>query len=467
MIGGYDAAAYFCGGDPNLRPLVLVTPAGLAAWLDGQAPSLRKWVESSGFKGAIGETLCMPGVALAVLAGLGPVAGWRSVSALPSRLPPGDYRMADELPPSLNYEEAAFGWAAGSYQFERYRRSDNVFPRLQYSGGAACRDAVLDRADALRLAREMIDTPAEDMGPDELAAIATQLASETGATIECIEGDALLDRGYRLLHAVGRASDRPATLIDLRWGDIDNPAVTLIGKGVTFDTGGLDMKSSAGMLEMKGDMGGAAVVIALARWMIRMKLPVRLRLLVAATDNAISGNALRPRDVVEARNGLTVEVGNTDAEGRLVLADLLEEAGREEPSLIVDVATLTNAARVALGDDISAYFTTSDDLARLLDRAGAATDDPVWRLPLWQPYAVDLEGQVAHLSNVADLARGPTSSGGAIYAALFLQRFVPRSVEWLHLDINATNSRNRPGRPRGGDPRSLLALYELILDRFT
>ena len=356
---------------------------------------------------------------------------------------------------------ATLGWALASYRFERYRRSEAKLARL-----ATAADFATERAkaiaEAIHLGRDLINTPACDLGPAELAAAVTDVAGRFAAEVRTIEGEALLAAGYPAVHAVGQASPRGPRVLDLVWGNPASPRLTLVGKGVCFDTGGLDLKTSSNMQLMKKDMGGAAVTLALAHAAMALALPVRLRLLIGAVENSVSGNSFRPGDVLRTRKGLTVEIGNTDAEGRLVLADLLAEADRERPDLLVDCATLTGAARVALGPDLPALFTPDDALAADLLAAGAAAFEPLWRLPLHAPYRELIDSPIADLNNA-----GKGGLAGAITAALFLERFVTETSSWAHLDIYAWNPESRPGRPKGGEATGLRALLEAIERRFT
>jgi leucyl aminopeptidase len=326
---------------------------------------------------------------------------------------------------------------------------------------SAQRDEVEQIAQATYLARDLINTPAEDLGPEQLADAARKMAGQCGATIEVLAGDALLERGYPAIHLVGRSSPRPPALIDLRWGDPEAPKLTLVGKGVCFDTGGLDIKTHDGMFEMKKDMGGAAVVLGLAQALMAAATPVRLRVLVPAVDNAISGLAMRPRDIVRTRAGKTVEIGFTDAEGRLVLCDALTEACAEQPDLVIDVATLTGSAKATLGSELQAIFSDDDELAQDLVRTGFEVGDPLWRLPIWRSYRRRIDTALADMSNVA---KGLFAD--AIVATLFLSEFVPRTQRWAHLDIMGMNSLARPGRPEGGEATGLLTLYTYLRRRY-
>jgi leucyl aminopeptidase len=450
--------------EPDTVPLMPIANGDLEGWLAGRPPTEAAWVRRLGFRARVGETAAIPGDdgrLARVLIGLGaaPAEPW-SFGGLPFGLPEGSYAL-DEAADAGLAEPAALGWALGGYAFARYRKPDRAPARLVWP--AACdRAAVANAADATFLVRDLVNTPANDMGPAELAVAAEQLAGEFGADLRTVVGEDLLLFHYPAIHAVGRASSRAPRLIDLRWGAADAPKVTIVGKGVCFDTGGLDLKPSGGMKLMKKDMGGAAHALGLARMVMAAELPVRLRVLIPAVDNAVSGDAFRPLDVIRTRKGLSVEIGNTDAEGRLVLADALADAADETPDLLLDFATLTGAARVALGADLPALFCNDDPLAGALVAAGEARSDPMWRLPLWQPYAQQLKSPVADLSNV-----GENSFAGAILAALFLQRFVGRTARWAHLDVYAWNQAARPGRPKGGEAMGLRAAFAAIAERFS
>ena len=362
-------------------------------------------------------------------------------------------------PRAADPSRIALGWALGTYSFDLYRKKKKEgAARLVWPKGAD-RGLVERLAGAVCLARDLINTPASDLGPAELAEAATQVAESMGARHRVIAGDALLAENYPTIHAVGRASTRAPRLVDIVWGDESAPKVTLVGKGVCFDTGGLDLKPASGMKMMKKDMGGAAIMLGLAQAIMAARLPVRLRVLLPLVENAVSGNAMRPLDIVRTRKGLTVEIGNTDAEGRLILCDALAEACTENPALLIDVATLTGAARVALGPELPALFCNDDDLASRLLAAGAAEDDPLWRMPLWRGYRRLLDSKVADLNNVSD---GPHA--GAITAALYLQEFVEPGIPWAHIDVMAWNARSRPGRPEGGEAQTLRALYAHIAE---
>ena len=443
-------------------PVTPLAKADLPAWLDAQPPATSAWVKAVNFTAESGATALLPGDdgrLARVLVGVSAVDDVWAFAGLPGSLPPGTYRIDAELDRRAA-TRAALGWALGSYAFIRYRKSDKTFAQLVWPA-AADHGEVERTAAATWLVRDLVNTPAGDMGPAELADAARELAEEFEATIRITVGDDLVKRNYPAIHAVGRASPREPRLIDITWGRRDDPKVTLVGKGVCFDTGGLDIKPSSAMLLMKKDMGGAAHALGVARMVMMAGLPVRLRVLIPAVENVISGNAFKPQDVLKTRKGLTVEVGNTDAEGRLILCDALAEADTEKPALLIDFATLTGAARVALGPDLPALFANNVDLAADLLAASEEAADPMWRLPLWQGYRKGLDSRVADLNNV-------TSHGfaGAITAALFLESFVSRETPWAHLDTYAWNGSARPGRPEGGEALGMRAVYALIEKRF-
>jgi leucyl aminopeptidase len=435
------------------RPVRVVAAAAYAAWLETAEPSVRAWLADSAFKPKGGAATLLPGQGALLLVSA-PAEPW-DAAALQAALPAGDWHLDDPdriLPP----DHAALGWALSSYRFTRYRREETPQPRLVLPDGAGVERALV-LAEATWQARDLINTPASDLGPAELEASIVDVAGRFGAETTVIVGTGLLAANYPAIHTVGRASSREPRLIDLRWGSVDAPKVTLVGKGVCFDTGGLDIKPSSNMLLMKKDMGGAAVMLALARCIMALDLPVRLRLLVPAVENSIGGAAFRPGDIITMRSGATVEITNTDAEGRLVLADALAEADSEEPALLLDAATLTGAARVAVGPELPALFTPSDALAATLVDQGRATFDPLWRLPLHAPYLGYMKSQVADLANSAT-----KPFAGAITAALFLKEFVRKTPAWAHLDMFAWNDDARPGRPRGGEATGLRALLVAV-----
>jgi leucyl aminopeptidase len=450
-------------GSSETRPIWTVATAQYREWLAAQPAHVRAWLEGSQFEVKAGRSALLPdadgrpGGALLLLSQ--PPGPW-DFAALRDRLPIGDWRLESNAG-GTDLGQAALGWALASYRFDRYRKSEPKVVRLALGlGGEVERASTV--AAAIFLARDLINTPAADLGPAELAEAAAGVAARFGARFSAIEAEALLDQNYPAVHAVGRASIRPPRVIDLAWGEPNAPKLTLVGKGVCFDTGGLDLKTASNMQLMKKDMGGAAVTLALAQAVMALALPVRLRLLIGAVENSVSGSSFRPGDVLRTRKGLTVEIGNTDAEGRLVLADLLAEADRERPALLVDCATLTGAARVALGPDLPALFTPDDGLADDLLAAGRSAFEPLWRLPLHASYRDLIDSPIADLNNT-----GKAGAAGAITAALFLERFVTETSAWAHLDIFAWNSESRPGRPKGGEATGLRALLATIENRFT
>jgi leucyl aminopeptidase len=442
--------------------LTAVTEDGLKAWSKKANKRTQAWVNAAHFDASAGETLLLPGAdggIVEVLLGIdGDLDLW-SWSAAVNALPPGRYALPKGTNGTLA-TNAALGWALGTYVFDRYTATSAPAAELVWPTRAD-RRAVEGTASSIALTRDLINTPASDMGPVELAGAARKLAREFKARFSVIVGDDLLKNNYPMVHAVGRASDRAPRLIDFTWGKSGDPKVTLVGKGVCFDSGGLDLKPPAGMKLMKKDMGGAANVLGLARMIMMANLPVRLRVLVPAVENSVSSNAFRPLDVLTSRAGITVEIGNTDAEGRLVLADALYEAASENPELVFDFATLTGAARVALGPELPVMFANDDLLAADLSKHGDAAGDPVWRLPLWKPYLRTLKSKVADLNNISEMPQG-----GAITAALFMNEFVKDSVSWAHFDIMAWNTSSRPGRPVGGEAMAIRAAFGTIAARF-
>ena len=444
-------------------PVTFVTAASWAETRNRLEQRSRAFADAAGFEPKAGRHLLLAGPdgALAeVLFGLenadDPVKDLLRPGALATLLPEGTYRFANA---PHDARLAALGFALGSYRFARYRKVEARTVRLAWPAGVDAAD-VTRIAEGVWLARDLINTPANDMGPAELEDAARAVASRHGARIHSIVGDNLLVENFPLVHAVGRAADRPPRLIDLTWGDAAHPKVTLIGKGVCFDTGGLDIKPESGMLNMKKDMGGAATVLALAHMLMDRGAKLRLRVLVPAVENSIGGAAFRPRDIYRSRKGITVEIGNTDAEGRLILADALALADEDAPELVIDMATLTGAARVALGPEVVPFYTDDEALATELALCAATQSDPLWRLPLWGPYDQMLDSKVADINNV--------SSGGfagSITAALFLRRFVSAAKAWLHCDIFAWNQAAKPARPEGAECQGARALYHLLTQR--
>jgi len=461
MFEDRDAAA--------ARPLWLVPEKELDAWLATQDAATRTWLADLRFRGERHQVACIAaadGGARAAVLGLGNVASveelepWHLAGA-PDRLPAGVWAIANALP-AAGATAAALGWAHGSYRFNRYRTK----PGTERAAASLVPPQLADMtyvrrmAASLAMARDMINTPSADLTPERLAELALSMANGCGADARVVSGDALLE-GFPAIHAVGRAAESAPRLIDFSWGDPAAPRVTLVGKGVCFDSGGLDIKPPAGMLLMKKDMGGAACVLALARMIMESALPVRLRVLVPAVENAIAGNAYRPGDVLRTRKGLTVEVGNTDAEGRLVLCDALAAAEADEPDLLVDMATLTGAARIALGPELPALFGSKPGTVDALLRHGRALADPLWPMPLWDGYDDEISSKVADLNNVSG-----STFAGAVIGGLFLRRFVAASRDWLHVDLYAWNGKDRPGRPVGAEPQAVRALFALLVERY-
>ncbi len=456
------ASSIFTSSSRGAAALRLLRENAVPRWLRDAPAAQRRWLQQSGFKGRAGELALLPGdggaAALFVFADDGSSTDLWRLAGLPQRLPEGSWS-AGALAVSVA-DRLALAWGLGAYQFTRYRTPERAPATLVWPARAN-RDAVQRAVDAATLACDLINTPAQDLGPSALARAAAQMARRLRMRARLVVGDALLKSGYRLVHAVGRAAADAPRLIDLTWGDARHPRVTLVGKGVCFDSGGLDMKSADGMRLMKKDMGGAAHALALAQMIVQARLPVRLRVLVPAVENAIAGNALRPLDVITSKKGLTVEIGNTDAEGRLILADAIDEACKEKPALLIDLATLTGAARVALGPDLPALFVNDERLAAEVLDHGEREADPMWRLPLWAPYGKRLKSPVADLNNVAE-----GTMAGAVNAALFLQEFVAPGVPWIHLDLYGWNPWAAPGRPAGAQAQCLRALFALIAARF-
>ncbi|HXQ32313.1 MAG TPA: leucyl aminopeptidase family protein [Steroidobacteraceae bacterium] len=454
------------------RSLWLVAESEADGWASRVPASERAlisaWGRANAFRGERGRVLLVPradGELAGAVVGLGRLATLAEITPqhlipVPDRVPSGSYALAEALPAAAA-TAAALGWALGRYRFERYRTSPgtSTLPLLVMPENA---DAghVRRLTEAEFLARDLINTPAADLSPAELAAAIGGVASRFGAEFRQIIGDQLLAEGFPAIHAVGRAAAVAPRLVELRWGSA-GPRVTLVGKGVCFDSGGLDLKPSSAMLLMKKDMGGAACALALAQAVMDARLKLRLRLLVPAVENSVAGNAYRPGDVLATRKGITVEVANTDAEGRLVLADALAFADEEQPDLLVDLATLTGAARVALGPELPALYAGSDALALELAASAAQAADPVWHMPLWAGYEDEFASKVADLANVS-----ASPLAGSIIAALFLRRFVAEATPWLHLDLYAWNSKDRPGRPVGAEAQTVRALYGMLAARY-
>jgi leucyl aminopeptidase len=452
----------FVTSDAQAIPVWFANTGNLPAVTARIGGAAGAFAKAAGFEGRPGQHLMMPGGGgklAAVLFGLETEKDEKKDLFLPGKLagllPEGTYRFANA---PHDTRLAALAFALGAYEFARYRKGGSKKRKLRVPAGVDAK-VLSAQVEAAVLARDLINTPSNDLGPTELEAAARKLARNHRARFTSISG-AKLAKGFPLVQAVGGGSPRAPRLIDFTWGNPRHPKVTLVGKGVCFDTGGLDIKSDAGMLNMKKDMGGAATALALAHMVMSARLPVRLRVIIPAVENAISGTSFRPRDIFRARNGITVEIGNTDAEGRLVLADALALADEEKPELILDFATLTGAARVALGPDLPPFFTDDDRLALDLARHGMAENDPVWRLPLWRPYEAMLNSSVADTNNVGG------GHAGAITAALFLRKFVAQAKAWVHFDVFAWTPSAKPGRPEGGELMTARALYALLVERY-
>jgi leucyl aminopeptidase len=454
----------FVDRSSSALPVQLVAQPKWRDWLKQQNAVRRAWINSLSIEGKAGELAVLPGrdgkASGAVLVLSAQPSLW-DFGALAARLPPGAWKFASDTAP-VSPTDAAVAIGLGAWRFERYHsKKDKPGAKILWPAGVDKARATAIIA-AITMARDLITTPSSDMGPAELADAAQTLAKTHDAKVRVIVGDDLLKQNYPMVHAVGRASARAPRLIDLTWGKEDDPKVTLVGKGVCFDTGGLDLKPATGMLNMKKDMAGAATMMAVAAMVMATKLPVRLRLLVPAVENSVSGNAFRPLDVVPTRKGITVEIGNTDAEGRLILCDALHEGASEKPTMMVDCATLTGAARVALGTDLPALFCNDDALADDLLAAGKEAAEPIWRLPLFAGYRRLLD------SKVADINNAPSAPfGGAITAALYLKEFVPDDVPWAHLDMMAWNTTAKPGRPEGGEAQAARAIFAAIEKRIS
>jgi len=446
-------------------PIRLATAGEATGLIEALPPELRAQAKAARFAGKAGEVAMLTeahGLAL-VLAGLGDGASAMAARGLPARLAPGAYAFEPrETGPGA--ESLVLAFALGSYRFDRYRKGHGE-PRAQLvAHDGADLEALRAVWHACALARDMINTPASDMGPLQMETIAREVAETFGAEITVTTGDALLESGYPAVHAVGRAAaaDRSPRMIEISWGEAGRPLVALVGKGVVFDSGGLDIKPSAGMRLMKKDMAGAAHALALGRMVMAAALPVRLAVLLPVVENAIDGSAMRPGDVLASRKGLTIEVGNTDAEGRLILADALARAGELDPDLTIDLATLTGAARVAVGPELAPYYTDDEGLAQAIEAAAREAEDPVWRMPLWNGYESAIESDVADLRNDPDA----WAQAGSVTAALFLRRFAPARA-WAHFDIFAWNARQRPGWPVGAEVQAIRGLFRMLERRYS
>ncbi|MFZ0218795.1 MAG: leucyl aminopeptidase family protein [Candidatus Aquirickettsiella sp.] len=443
-------------------PITTILPEQWSTWLTDQTKATQQWLQTINFMAKPGSYSLLPGIAgqlQQVLLIRNDEADFWTFGLLPNILPAGHYQVVGIDNPLL-MEQIAFAWGLGAYEFTRYKTS--IRPLVQLLISKRNHAPLKIKLEAIYRVRNLINTPADDMDPAELVENVFQIGKKHHAIVTQIVGGDLLTTNYPAIYTVGKASCHEPRLVDLRWGDSKHPKITLVGKGVCFDSGGYNLKSSGNMLAMKKDMGGAANAIGLAEMIMAHQLPVRLRLLIPAVENLIAGNAYKPGDIIQTRHGLTVEVGNTDAEGRLVLADALCEADSESPELLIDFATLTGAARGAVGTEISAFFTDDEQLAQDVIQHSHQEQDPVWRLPLYKPYQKLLDSKFANLNNC-----GSSPFAGAITAALFLRSFISEETTWLHFDFNAYNVNTRPGRPEGGEAMAILAVFSYLLKRYT
>jgi len=444
-------------------PVTLVTKKGLPEWLSGQPAARRKWLETTGFTADPAQVALYPaanGALGGVVVGTEDELNMWSLASLPASLPQATYRLDGKFTPETA-QQLLLGWALGSYRYTEYmKQAPRPLPALVAPKNADL-VSVNEMAAAIKLVRDLINRPANDLGTDELAAAGIAVAKRFGAKSRVLRGEELLEKNYPAIYEVGKASPRPPQLLDFTWGKAEHPKLTLVGKGVVFDTGGLHLKPGNSMNLMKKDMGGAAHVLALASLIMAAKLPVRLRVLVPMAENSVAGNAFRPHDIIKTRGGLTVEVGSTDAEGRLLLVDALAEGVTEKPDLIIDFATLTGSGWNAVGPHMGVFFGNDDGINQALEAAAQTESDPLWRFPLWQGYAKSMNGKISDLSNTGSLG-----TAGAITAALFIERFIPKGQRWLHFDIRGWNESARPGRPEGGEAMGLRAMYRVIADRY-
>ncbi len=452
----------FTSSNNSVISIIPIVADEFNQWLENESTYVKNWLNTAKFT-AKPESFCVipdaQGGVEKVVIGLKDKKDFWSFGVLSTGLPIGNYQLMPRFA-ELDFTQVAIAWGLGAYQFTRYKKSTKTIAQLLVLATADLK-TIENTINSIYLVRDLINTPTENMGPAELAAITNALAIEFNAKFSQLIGEDLLKNNYPTIYTVGRASHRAPRLLDLRWGNPTAPKVTLVGKGVCFDSGGLDLKTASGMALMKKDMGGAAHVLGLARMIMAAQLPICLRVLIPAVENSVAGNAYRPGDVITTRKGITVEIGNTDAEGRLVLCDALAEAVTENPALLIDMATLTGAARVATGTEVSALFTDDDTLANALMSAAQAEQDPIWRLPIYTPYRKLLDSQIADINNC-----GNSSYAGAITAALFLKEFVTPNLAWVHFDIMAWNVSARPGRPEGGEAMAIRALFNYLQKQF-
>jgi len=450
--------SYFAKSSTKALPIIPLTKDNLSGWCKEQKKEIQHWVSDTAFEALPGKTCLISssdGKLEKILVGVSNITNMWDCGNLSQELPKAIYKFQHSN--SEDVEKWALGWVLGSYQFDRYQKSKSKKKAKIFLPKSSNSERIVE---AIFLTRDLINTPAEDMGPAHLASAARVLAKKHKARINITIGKNLLKKNYPAIHAVGRAiktANQIPRLIDFKWGGGNHPKLTLVGKGVCFDTGGLDIKTTDGMKLMKKDMGGAANVLGLAHMIMSAKLPVQLRVLIPAVENNIAGDALRPLDIITSRSGKTIEIGNTDAEGRVILADALTEACSDSPALIIDFATLTGAARVALGTELPALFTNSDQFSKIITEIGFTEQDPLWRLPLWDGYQDKIQGTSADLTNAPE-----GGYGGAITAALFLQEFIEPKINWAHIDLMAWNLNTKPGRPRGGEAMGIRSIFSAL-----
>ncbi len=433
-------------------------------WISAQPSNLQNWAKNIGFQAKahqIGIYCNANGSIEKIFLGIDNAKDMESISALPAHLPEGIYSIDSKIF-DLSEQEIALAWGMGCYQFGAYRKTKEISAKLFWSEDEKKLQSVVNELTSIYLIRDLINTPTEDLGPAELAEAVEQVAAQFGARVEQIVGDELLAKNFPAIHAVGRASVHQPRLIELTWGKPEHPRVALVGKGVCFDSGGLDLKTASGMRLMKKDMAGAAHALGLARLIMAEELPVNLHLLIPAVENSVSGDAYRPGDIIRMRNGKTVEISNTDAEGRLILADALAKASEHKPDYLFDFASLTGAAHVALGNRIAALYTDENPLADALMEQSLQVQDPMWRLPMFPPYRSFLNSKIADMINAADVPYG-----GSITAALFLKEFVPNDIRWAHFDMMCWSIKDRPGHPEGGDVMAIRAVYRVLAKMFS
>lgn len=452
---------FYTDEDSNSIPINVVLKSEYPDWKEQQSEYLKNWIKTSQFKAKPSNVLCVPasqGALETVLVIADPNEVVWSLGACVSQLPEGKYHIICSV---NNNDQVYLGWGLGAYRYDRYKKSKRKLCQLRIESSV---DEIQLSAliQATAIVRDMINTPASDMMPQHISEVCKKLTQEHDLELIEVVGDELITENYPVIHAVGRASIHKPRLIEFIWGDPSHPKVTLIGKGVSFDSGGLDIKNAQGMRFMKKDMGGAAHVVGIASVIMKLNLPIQLQVLIPAVENAISANAFRPGDILTARNGKTIEIDNTDAEGRLILCDAITKATENNPDLIIDFATLTGAARVALGTEVPAFFTNDDTVANDLMDASKVANDPVWQLPLHQSYRYMLDSSIADICNSAS-----SGYGGAITAALYLKEFVPVQTKWIHIDVMAYNIRARVGRPKGGEAMGLRAVIEFLRKQYT